>query len=276
MDDATEAAIAELGRLRDELSGLHEGYPYSEEHSRWTFNVRHALERYFGATSDLARGFAGLNWSIPAGTIIHGAHPAGIEGAKAELRRKAYQEQLYTARGVLSAAIDRVEANGVTIADSARPGLFDRTLGSLRRPVGAPEANRRIFISHGGEPPALTKVEEIVRACGFEPVVVGKEASKGMSVDQLVRERMRECCCAIILATRDPDAPESGSPRGNVLQEAGMAQEIFENKIIYLLEKGVEFPSNLRPKVYESFGADNFEPLWSKIVKELRAFEFMQ
>lgn len=96
-----------------------------------------------------------------------------------------------------------------------------------------------------------------------------------MSVDELVPQRMHECCCAIILATRDFESPGSGSPRGNVIHETGLAQQIFEDKVIYFLEQGVEFPSNIRPKVWESFNAENLEPLWRKIVKELRAFEFM-
>jgi len=51
-----------------------------------------------------------------------------------------------------------------------------------------------------------------------------------------------------------------------------MAQEKFKRKVIYLKENDCEFPSNVRPKVWENFTQDNMENAFEKISKELRAF----
>jgi len=59
----------------------------------------------------------------------------------------------------------------------------------------------------------------------------------------------------------------------NVIHEIGLAQKTHAGNIIYLLEEGVEFPSNIRPKVWESFNQDNMENVFVYIVKELRAFD---
>ena len=42
-------------------------------------------------------------------------------------------------------------------------------------------------------------------------------------------------------------------------------------RVIYLKEEGCEFPSNVRPKVWENFTQQNMECGFEKISKELRA-----
>ena len=46
----------------------------------------------------------------------------------------------------------------------------------------------------------------------------------------------------------------------------------LDNRVIYLKEEGCEFPSNVRPKVWENFGQDNMEAAFERITKELKAF----
>ena len=106
----------------------------------------------------------------------------------------------------------------------------------------------------------------------LEPVIVIREASQGMSVDDLVDKKLSECDCAIILATADDPVGDRKQPRPNVIHEIGLAQEKLQNKVVYLKEESCEFPSNIRPKVWENFTQENMETAFEKISKELHAF----
>lgn len=259
MDDRTTAAVNLLTTLHDGVDGLRGGESFSEGHSRWVLNVKFALERFFGAKSDLLGSFMTLKWSLPDGTILHGWD---IEAQIDTKRRAAYEAELSAARGLLAAAIDRLTMVGL-----------DEAQRSAGHAVAA--SNRRVFISHGGHPPMLDKIERAVRTLGFDPVIVVSGPSHGKSTDDLVPEKMRECICAVVLATRDEQNPSSSYPRPNVLHEIGLAQEIMKDKIIYLKESGVDFPSNVAPKVWETFENHNADPVWDKLVRELRGWGFI-
>jgi predicted nucleotide-binding protein len=75
----------------------------------------------------------------------------------------------------------------------------------------------------------------------------------------------------IALATKDDEVDGHYQPRLNVIHEIGLAQEKLR-RIIYLKEEGCQFPSNVAPKIWESFTQDNMENAFAKVVKELRAF----
>ena len=85
---------------------------------------------------------------------------------------------------------------------------------------------------------------------------------------------MDSCDAIIIVATAD-DKLENGEsqPRQNVVHEVGLAQAKMPERIIYLKESGATFPSNIAPKIWESFTRDDMGPAYRKIVRELRAFE---
>ncbi len=136
--------------------------------------------------------------------------------------------------------------------------------------------NKRIFISHGRKNKALEKVKNFLISLNLEPVIVEEKPSEGKSVDDLVEERMKSCSAVIILATKDDKIEKRKriyyQPRQNVIHEIGLAQQILVNRIIYLKEKGCEFPSNINPKVWENFTRNNMENAFIKINKELKAF----
>lgn len=140
---------------------------------------------------------------------------------------------------------------------------------------------KRVFISHGNETKALIKLERFLRGLGVTPIIVKHEPSLGKSVDDLVEERMGTCIAATILATKDDKVKdEKGGeyfqPRPNVIHEIGLAHEKVKDRVVYLKEDDCVFPSNISPKVWESFTQDNMENAFLKVVKELRAFGIIQ
>jgi len=243
--------------LRNELSKIHSlrsSYAFSPKHVEFIQSTGLEISRIFGSDSLIGENFAEIVYQNTKGFV---ASAYNIEQKKAELNHKAYLTGLDMAEGILKSAILQIQRHGA-----------DRILTESRIKRG----EGRVFISHGKKTQALIKVERFVRALGLEPVIVILGASEGLAVDDLVEKRMSESDCALILATSDDEIEGHKQPRQNVIHEIGMAQEKFKRKVIYLKENDCEFPSNVRPKVWENFTQDNMENAFEKISKELRAF----
>jgi len=255
MDSDEAIAIAE--EALQKVSSLRSKSPFSAEHVEFIQTTGLELARIFGPDSVVVRNFRQIPYSL------RGSHPLYSLNYEREIASKkieAYLQGLDMAEGVLQSARDQLDKYGV-----------EQMLKDSRLKV----SGARIFISHGTQTQALEKVERFVRALGLEPIIVVRTASEGMAVDDLVDTRMDECDGAIILATADDEIDDRWQPRPNVIHEIGLAQEKYENRVIYLKESGCEFPSNIRPKVWESFSQENMEAAFEKISKELHAFGFI-
>jgi predicted nucleotide-binding protein len=142
------------------------------------------------------------------------------------------------------------------------------------RKIPQPATTAKAFVAHGGRTEALDKVQTFVSAFGIMPLIVEDEPSRGLSVDEHITQCLEKADCAIILGTADDNNLRDGKlyPRRNVCIEIGRVQERFPSRIIYLLEEGASFPSNIAEKVYERFAQNNLEKAFLKIVRELRVF----
>ncbi len=132
------------------------------------------------------------------------------------------------------------------------------------------------FISHGKESIALDKIETFVLALGVNPLIVKDQPSLDKTVDDKVEYYLSQADAVIILATGDDEVSGKHQPRQNVIHEIGLSQKTLPGRIIYLLEANAEFPSNIRPKVWESFSKDNMENVFERIVVELVAFGLLK
>ena len=253
----TDDAVATLRAIIAEIPGVTQAGRYSGSHLRWLQNTSWELARIFGPRSVVVANFAQLRYSVGSGPLPLDTYldPRGVIDREHE---KAFRRDLERAQGILESAIDQLQRVG---------------LEQIRQESGyfvATDA-KKIFITHGHAEDVLRRVEDFVRALGFEPVVVKHDASLGESLDDLVEKRIEECQAQIILATADDEVDGAWQPRMNVIHEVGLGQRIFKDRIIYLKEDRCNFPSNVAPKVWESFAKDNLEPAFQKMVKELRA-----
>jgi len=140
--------------------------------------------------------------------------------------------------------------------------------------VAEPAAGKTL-IAHGGKSAALSKLHSFLEALGVEPLVVEIGPSEGRLTEEQVDEYMKQADCAIILATYGhiEDVKTSKKhPRLNVVDELGRCRNVFRDRTILLLEKGVDLPSNVSGIVYEHFTKQNMENAFIKVAKELRAF----
>jgi predicted nucleotide-binding protein len=130
------------------------------------------------------------------------------------------------------------------------------------------------FIAHGGKTAARDKLQDFLMALGVTPIIVEKQPSQGRSKDKNVEHYLKQCDCAIILATKGDIDGRTGEfiPRGNILIEIGRSQEILPDRMIYLLEEGAKFPTDIDEKVWERFTKESMDKAFTKIAKEFRAF----
>ncbi len=238
-----KAALYEVTSLR----ALHHG---NQEFKLWRDKVCDLLEMQFGKGSTESERFAKA-----AITLVY-------PSSDSEWQEK-YLSDLGSYETALKSVLQK-HALCVSLGKSA--------VGLARDPVN--HAPPSAFIAHGGETPALTKVEAFLVALGVTPIVVEKQPSQDRSIDQNVEWYLNKCDCALILATKGDIDGRSGEflPRGNVCIEIGRCQERFPGRTIYLLEDDTRFPSNISEKVWERFTQDNMERAFLKIAKEIKAF----
>jgi len=158
------------------------------------------------------------------------------------------------------------------LADDIDSGIRDKKTGKLISPVGTLKYEvPKAFISHGKESAALTKLEDFLHNLGILPLIVKEQASLDKTVPDKVEYYLQQSDFVIILATGDDEFDGKLHPRQNVIHEIGLAQKTHSGKIIYLLEEGTEFPSNISPKVWEHFKQRNMLNAFLCILRELRA-----
>jgi len=136
----------------------------------------------------------------------------------------------------------------------------------------------KAFIAHGGETEARNKLQKYLIALGVQPLIIEEESAEGRSVNQQVKHYLNQASCSIILGTADDKELKDGKlyPRRNVYIEIGRFQEKFPSRIIYLLEKGASFPSDISEKLYTRFTQDNMEKAFLRIAIELKAFGILK
>ncbi len=190
-----------------------------------------------------------------------------------DVYQKDYLDRLTDYETALKSIIDKYE----TLGTETEHSLIEVPPESIFR-LTLPKA----FISHGKESAALRKLKEFIETLGIEPIIVKKQASLDKDLPDKVNLYLSQADFVIILATGDDTVKDKITgkeiiqPRQNVIHEIGLAQKTHPGRIIYLLEEGAEFPSNIRPKVWESFKQRNMMDAFLGIVRELRAYDILK
>ncbi len=137
----------------------------------------------------------------------------------------------------------------------------------------------KAFIVHGGKSGVLEKLREFIEALGIKPLIVEMLPSKGMTIADKVKKYQQEADCAIILATRGGIIDtKSGKqhPRLNVIDELSSFWEAFPERVIVLLEKGAELPSNKSGLTYEPFARQSMDRAFMAIARELTEMKILK
>jgi len=146
---------------------------------------------------------------------------------------------------------------------------------SIVAKLEAPKA----FIAHEGETEELKKLEDFLDALGIEYFIAETEPSDGRSVEGQVNWTQGKADFAICLATKGKaiDKKTGKYYMGlNVADELGRARQVFKNRIILLVQKGVEVHANPREIVRAAFTTQSMDEAFVKVIKELRNWGFIQ
>ena len=148
-------------------------------------------------------------------------------GLKMPFHRELYVKlhPAYTTFTILKTKLNRLK----TVLDSISSDLAFSELQEDTSEGLVPTHPPKAFIAHGGESAARDKLEDFLTALGVTPIIVEKQSSEGRSKDKNVEYYLKQCDCAIILATKGDIDGQTGEfiPRGNILNEVGRCQEIF-------------------------------------------------
>ena len=239
-----QKALELLRQYRDKINHLKTLPPYNKEYWLWKNKVDVVLKDTFGVDSDEYR-WLNLLSSIKL-----------YEMAEAE-KREEYLYDLEKHELGITKILDKYEIIGIPTTSE----VGERSLPS-------------VFIAHGGKTAARDKLEDFLTVLGVTPIIVEEQPSQGRSKDKSVEYYLKQCDCAIILATKGDVDGRTGEfiPRGNILIEIGRCQEILPDRMIYLLEEGAKFPTNIDEKVWERFTQESIDKAFIKVAKELRAF----
>jgi len=151
------------------------------------------------------------------------------------------------------------------------------TLGIEEKPneiIEPPKA----FIAHEGETKQLEKLKEFLDALGIKYFIAEAEASNGRSIEGQVNWTQAKADFAICLATKGRAINKKTGQHYmglNVADELGRAREVYKNRVILLVQKGVVPHTNTREIVYETFTSHCMDRAFTKVAKELRNWGFI-
>lgn len=111
--------------------------------------------------------------------------------------------------------------------------------------------NNKVFITHGKTRAVVNQIKELLQFGKFEPVVSVERESTAVPVPDKVFQDMRACAAGVIHVNSEGELLDSEGNKvihlnHNVLIEIGAAMALYGKRVILLVQKGVDLPSNLQ------------------------------
>lgn len=132
----------------------------------------------------------------------------------------------------------------------------------------------RIFVVHGRNIDIRDDIELFIRRIGLTPIILAEQVNKGMTIIEKI-ERYSDVSYAIVLYTpcdegRMKDEKDlKNRARQNVIFEHGyMVAKLGRDKVIALVDQGVEIPGDLSGVIYISMQDEDWK---IQVMKELRS-----
>jgi len=191
-------------------------------------------------------------------------------GLKTPFHRELYikLQPAYETFNILETKLKRLK----TVLDSVSSDLaFSEFRGGTTEEL-IPTHPPKAFIAHEGKTEALAKLKNFLDALGVEYLMAEGEPSDGRSVEGQVKWTSQLADFTIILATKGKaiNKVTGKAYMGmNVADELGRAREVFNNRIILLLQIGVEPHTDISEIVHERFAPQSMDKAFIKVAREL-------
>ena len=246
-------AIENLNNLISEISGLRRN---STEHARWLANVLRVLDEKFGADSQYSTTIRSFSWK-ETGTRIYSGYD--FQSQRERDHQNAFRRQMGQAKGIIQSAVDALTEK-IAESEEETAQSFDP---------------KKVFIVHGHNETVKQTVARVLESIGLTPIVLAEQPDKGRTVIEKFENEGNDVGFAVVLLTADDKGRKNYArkmqdrARQNVVFEMGYFMALLgRERVMLLLQDGVEKPSDLNGVVYTALDKDG---VWKyRLVKELR------
>ena len=254
-------AIDNLNGLISESAGIRRD---SSEHARWLSNVLRVLDEKFGTDSQYSTTIRAFPWK-ETGAGIYSAYD--YQSQRERDHQNAFRRQMEQAKGIIQSAIDALTEKLDESKEETAPD-YNRTSSGRFDP-------KKIFVVHGHNETVKQTVARTLESIGLTPVILAEQPDKGRTVIEKFENEGNDVGFAVVLLTADDKGRKNKArimqsrARQNVVFEMGYFMALLgRERVMLLLQPGVEEPSDLKGVVYTSLDKDG---AWKyRLVKELR------
>ena len=249
-------AIENLNKLISEIDGVERDSP---EHARWLSNVLRILDTKFGADSQYSSTIRSFPWKETGSRIYSGYD---ISAQMQRDNQNAFKRQMGQAKGIIQSAIDALEerVSETNEDESSISGSYDP---------------QKVFIVHGHNETVKQTVARTLENIGLTPIILAEQPDKGRTVIEKFENEGNDVGFVVVLLTADDKGRKNKArtmqsrARQNVVFEMGYFMALLgRERVMLLLQPGVEEPSDLKGVVYTALDKDG---AWKyRLVKELK------
>jgi predicted nucleotide-binding protein len=146
------------------------------------------------------------------------------------------------------------------------------------RSLAAISNNKNIFVSHGHNEIALSRLERFLRdRLGLTPIVLAHQPDQGLTVVEKLERYAPLCCFGVVIMTQDDAVDGKSRARQNVVHEIGYLQgRLGRNRVLLLRQDDTELFSNVSGVIYVSFPSNNVEHAYDDIRKNLESLGIIE
>ena len=254
-------AVETLNKLIYEIPQIERN---SSEHTRWLSNVLRVLDEKFGTDSQYSTTIRAFPWKETASGIYSAYH---YQSERERDHQNAFCRQMEQAKGIILSAID-------ALTEKLEESEIDAAQENKGTSFGAFDS-KKVFVVHGHNETIKQTVARTLENIGLIPVILAEQPDKGRTVIEKFENEGNDVGFAVVLLTADDKGRKNKArtmqsrARQNVVFEMGYFMALLgRERVMLLLQSGVEEPSDLKGVVYTPLDKDG---VWKyRLVKELK------
>lgn len=254
-------AIENLNKLISDIPVIQRN---SSEHTRWLANVLRVLDDKFGTDSQYSTTIRSFPWK-ETGSGIYSAY--NYKSERERDHQNAFKHQMGQAKGIIQSAVDALKEKIAEFEDESVSEGNGTSLSSFDP--------KKVFVVHGHNESIKQSVARTLDSIGLKPIILAEQPDKGRTVIEKFENEGNDVGFAVVLLTADDKGRKNKArkmqsrARQNVVFEMGYFMALLgRERVMLLLQAGVEEPSDLKGVVYTPLDKDG---AWKyKLVKELR------
>ena len=240
----------------------------SSNHTRWLSNVLRILDEKFGSDSQYSTTIRAFPWK-ETGSGIYDAYNFQLERERDH--QKAFRRQMEQAKGLIQSAVDALTEK---LSESE-----EGTAQKCKVPSQGAFDPKKVFIVHGHNETVKQSVARTLENIGLTPIILAEQPDKGRTLIEKFESEGNDVGFAVVLLTADDKGRKNRAhtmqsrARQNVVFEMGYFMALLgRERVMLLLQDGVEEPSDLKGVVYTKLDKDG---VWKyRLVKELRVLGY--